>query len=56
MDNKSHDGDFEEYLLQEIADLKDIIEDQEQRLRSFEQRLLMHWHLIKEAVPATWLK
>ena len=56
MSNKLHDGNFEEYLLQEIADLKDIIEDQEQRLRSFEQRLLMHWNLIKEAVPPSWFK
>jgi hypothetical protein len=53
----SFDNDnFEEHLLQETADLKDTVEDLEQRLRSCEQRLLIHWNLIKEAVPATWLK
>tara|TARA_Y100000296_G_scaffold83631_1_gene115123 strand:- start:4142 stop:4291 length:150 start_codon:yes stop_codon:yes gene_type:complete len=46
----------EEPLLQEIADLKDTVENLEQRLHSCEQRLLIHWNLIKEAMTVTWLK
>ena len=43
-------GNFEEYLLQEIADLKDLIADQEERIRSFDQRLGIHWKIIEKQV------
>jgi len=43
-------GNFEEHLLQEIADLKDVIADQEERIRSFDQRLGIHWKIIEKQV------
>ncbi|MBT6201009.1 MAG: hypothetical protein HOI21_10870 [Bacteroidetes Order II. Incertae sedis bacterium] len=45
-------GNFEEYLylLQEIAVLKNLIADQEERIRSFDQRLGIHWKIIEKQV------